>query len=247
MKPILQKEIPYDPLAQNQLPGVRPVDPDVWLLQDDAFAEQMRRRAEVLQQHRSDVLAMDQGAVAAAQELLELVLTQFYPNATERALRQDGVSVAIDRQNPLETLCQLVQEDLCILQKRSEEHVLTGAILCFPASWKLSEKLMRPLTVIHSPIAPYDENIARRVQRLFDGIQPGRPLWRFNALWYSDAELYQPRSADRPREIRDRGMANFLRSERQTLLRLPETRAVVFAIHTYVMSIDQFPEMENPA
>jgi hypothetical protein len=141
----------------------------------------------------------------------------------------------------------LVQEDICILQKRGEEHVLTGAILCFPASWRLSEKFMRPLIDIHLPVDRYDENVARRVQRLFDGIQPGRPLWRYNALWYEDAELYQPRSAQEPRHIKDPGTAPYLRSERQTLLRLPQTQAVIFSIHTYVLAAERLRKIENPA
>lgn len=244
---ILQQAIPYDPLAPNPLPGIKPADPRNWLHRDDAFAAQMQRRADLLAQQGLDVLAQSPEALKPAQELLDLVLQQAYPGASDQVLRPDGVRVEIDRAHPLESLCQLVQEDFCILQKRGDEHVLTGAILCFPASWMLSEKFMRPLIAIHEPVDVYDANIARRVQRLFDGIQPDRPLWRFNALWYHDAELFQPRSAKHRREPRDENSARYLRSERQTLLRLPQTKAVVFAIHTYVMAADQVSKMENPA
>jgi hypothetical protein len=247
MVAILQSSIPYDPSQTRALPGIQPTDMSEWLHQDDAFAAQMAHRAALLKNQRDDVLALSPEAEPAAQELLQLVLRKTYPEATDCALRQDGVRVSIDLANPLDTLCNLVQEDFCILQKHGVEHVLTGAILCFPASWRLREKFMRPLVGIHVPVDSYDDNIARRVQRLFDGIQPDRPLWRFNALWYDDPELHQPRSASNPREIRDRGRAPYLRSERQTLLRLPETRAVVFSIHTYVLPANQVPKMENPA
>lgn len=247
MTAILQQEIPYNPLIQRPLPGIQPASMETWLHQDDAFAEQMQRRESLLSERRSEVLALDPQAMAPAQELLDMVLAQVYPAASNVVVRPDGVQVAIDRTQPLDTLCRLVQEDFCILQKMEDEHVLTGAILCFPASWRLSEKFMRPLLDIHIPVASYDANVARRVQRLFDGIQTGRPLWRFNALWYEDAELHQPRSANEPREIRDRGRAQYMRSERQTLLRLPETRAVVFSIHTYVLPENVMSEMENPA
>ncbi|KUJ80949.1 hypothetical protein AVO45_06710 [Ruegeria marisrubri] len=235
MTEILQKSIPYDPLAERPLPGIQPLSIEDWLLRDDAFAEQMAERERLLAERRADVLAMDESAMPAAQELLDLVLAQSYPGATGRVTRPDGVEVQIDRAQPLDTLCRLVQEDLCILQKRGDEHVLMAANLCFPASWKLSEKFMRPLIAIHDPVVSYDDNIARRVQRLFDGIQPGRPLWRYNALWYEDATLFQPRSASAPRPVRDREGAHYLRSERQSLLRLPESRAVVFSIHTFVL------------
>ncbi|MGR3813194.1 MAG: heme-dependent oxidative N-demethylase family protein, partial [Cognatishimia activa] len=148
--------------------------------------------------------------------------------------RPDGRAVALNYKDPLGTLAQLVQEDFCILQKQGNEHVLTGALLCFPASWTLAEKFMRPLVRIHKPVRSYDANIAKRVQRLFDGVRVGRPVWRFNALHYADAELFHPRTEDAPRED-DHREQSFLRSERQVIMRLPETDAVVFAIHTYVV------------
>jgi hypothetical protein len=244
---ILQTSIPYNPLIQRPLPGIQPASMDDWLHCDDAFSEQMQRRAEILHERRLDVLALDPEAEPVAQELLDLVLKHAYPGSSDQVTRPDGRVVEIDRTRPLDTLCYLVQEDFCILQKHGDEHVLTGALLCFPASWRLSEKFMRPLIDIHIPVSGYDANIARRVQRLFDGIQPGRPLWRFNALWYEDAELHQPRSASNPRDIGDPGAARFLRSERQTMLRLPETRAVIFSIHTYVLEAQRLQKMENPA
>lgn len=247
MTPILQTSIPYDPLKPRPLPGIQPTNMDNWLHVDDAFAAQMQRREALLAGHRPDVLALDPSAEPAAQELLDLVLSHAYPGCNDRVTRPDGCEVQIDRSRPLDTLCMLVQEDLCILQKHGDEHVLTGAILCFPASWRLSEKFMRPLVGIHEPVAAYNANIARRVQRLFDGIQPDRPLWRYNALWYQDPELFQPRSVTQPRTDRDPSATGYLRSERQTLLRLPQTGAVVFAIHTYVLAASSLPKTENPA
>lgn len=244
---ILQTSIPYDPLNPRPLPGIQPASMDDWLHCDNAFAGQMQRRDALLREQRPDVLALDPGAEPAAQELLDMVLKHVYPGCLNRVTRPDEQAVEIDRTRPLDTLCRLVQEDFCILQKHGSEHVLTGAILCFPASWCLAEKFMRSLIDIHIPVSGYDENIALRVQRLFDGIQPGRPLWRFNALWYKDAELHQPRSANDRRDAVDPGAARFLRSERQTLLRLPETRAVVFSIHTYVLEAQRLRKMENPA
>jgi hypothetical protein len=73
------------------------------------------------------------------------------------------------------------------------------------------------------------------VQRLFDGIRSGRPLWRFNALNYADPTLHQPRSESDRRPERHDDTAAYLRSERQSLWRLPRTQAVVFGIHTFVV------------
>jgi hypothetical protein len=96
---------------------------------------------------------------------------------------------------------------------------------------------MRPLSIIHEPVEEYDDNITRRVQRLFDGLQVGRPLWRFNALVYADAELFQPRKMLERREKPTQNKAKYMRSERQTLMRLPRTKAVVFGIHSFVTKL----------
>lgn len=235
---ILQKSMPYNPLEEKQLPGIQPLALEDWLSADDAYAGQMAERERLLASRRDEVLQLDAGAMAAAQELLQVVLDRVDPGAMETAVRADGVRVAIDRKDPLGTLGRIAQQDFCILQKPADaqEHVMTGAVLCFPASWMLSEKFMRPLTGIHVPVDSYDAGIAARVQRLFDGVQAGRPLWRFNALWYRDPALFQPRSQFAPRDKSHGSRADFLRSEKQMIWRLPQTRAVVFAIHTYVVA-----------
>jgi dimethylamine monooxygenase subunit A len=179
---------------------------------------------------------------AAAQELYAAVLDRLaqdggYRIGKDAVTRPDGVTAPLDPDAPLLTLGRLVQEDLCLMEAQGEEHILTGAVLCFPASWTLAQKIGRPLTGIHVPVPGYAGDLQRRVQRLFDAIRPGQPLMRFNALLYADPTLHQPR---REEEIRTRPPASekvFLRSERQCLLRLPVTGAVLFSIHTFVVRV----------
>ena len=238
MKPILNTTIPYDPLSPAPLPGIAPLDPRDWLQVNEAYAGQIARRTGLLKDRREAVLWADAHSEPAVQELLDEVIAALPPafgRDGETILCPDGRRVDPDRSQPFDTLARLVTEDFCILEKQGDEHVLQAALLCFPASWMLSEKAGRPLIGIHDPVEPYDANIAKRVQRLFDAIRPGRPLWRFNALWYDDADLFQPRSETDRRRVGDPDRSPFLRSERQSLWRLPQTGAVVFSIHTYVL------------
>lgn len=246
-QPICQTSIPFD-VAPRHLPGVRPLDPADWLFVDDAFAQQMSYRTDLLQSARDRVLQMLPEAKQAADELLDHVLDFLKKHAARQykvkktqVTRPDGKRIQINRADPLGTLGELVQEDLCIMQKQDQEHVLTGAVLCFPASWTLSEKIGRPMTEIHIPVDSFDESMAKRVQRLFDGIQIGRPLWRFNSLWYAQADLHQPKSIADPRRKPEASNRRFFRSEKQTMLRLPKTQAVVFSIHTFVLDVDHAP------
>ena len=100
------------------------------------------------------------------------------------------------------------------------------------------QKLFLITSIFESGLSEYDENIAKRVQRLFDGLQINRPVWRFNAFYYEDPNLFQPRSANQPRKKPAPNQVNYFRSERQTLVKLPKTMAIVFGIHTFVMKVE---------
>jgi dimethylamine monooxygenase subunit A len=241
MPAVLQSFLPFapwmDPRARR-LPGVMLLDGDHWLRVDDAYAGQMALRDGLIAANPALVHDMRPEGHAAAAELYRMTLHHLgtqpgYRIGASDALRPDGMTVPLDAANPLLTLGRLVQEDLCILTAQGDEHVLSGAILCFPASWTLAQKIGRPLTGIHTPVASYDGRIATSVQRMFNAIRVEQPLWRGNSLLYDDPTLHQPRleGARRPRPV----AKTYVRSERQCLLRLPETRAVVFTIHTYVV------------
>ena len=246
--PVLQSGLPAYPWMDprlSRLPGILPLAPQDWLITDDAYAGQMALRERLIADRPDDVHRLDEAAYPAARELYDLVLAELPPlgfsrDAAEMA-RPDGKRVPLDRDAPLLTLGRLVQEDFCLMQPDGPEHVLTGAILCFPAAWTLAEKFGRPLIGIHAPVPEYDADLAPRVQRLFDAIRPERPLWRMNAHRYETPDLFIPHSEASPRP-KPKGPGAYLRCERQCLLRLPETGAVVFSIHTYVVAMDSLPD-----
>jgi hypothetical protein len=239
--PILQDRLPHLPWIDprtRRLPGILPVEGRDWLRQDEAYGAQMALRDRLIRGKAEVVHALMPEGRAAADELYAVVLDWLrgadgFVVEGSSVRRPDGVTVPLDPDQPLLTLGRLVQEDLCLMEADGEEYRLTGGILCFPASWTLAQKLGRPLTGIHHTVPIYDADIAKRVARLFDAIRPEQPLWRMNYLTYDDFVLHQPR---REGEKRPRPTDHvFIRSERQCLLRLPVTKAVVFTIHTYVV------------
>lgn len=234
----------------SRLPGIQPLDPDDWLRVDDAYAGQMAEREQLLASRPGDVVALLPEGRAAAEELYHTVMEQLpglgFREAPGGWIRPDGQRVHCDPSAPMETLGRLVQEDLCLLEEGTDgDHRLTGAVLCFPASWTLSEKIGRGLPAIHRPVAGYEGQLAKRVQRLFEAIRPEQPLWRANVLAYADPTLFHPRREGESRQKDHVG--GYIRSERQCLLRLPKTRAVVFSIHTYVVHIDSLSADERAA
>lgn len=242
MKPILNTTLPALPWQDPRLarlPGLLPVERDEWLLRDEVFGLQMAERDRLIAAH-APVCGVLDVAKDAAKETFDIVLEklaqdQAYKITATTATRPDGETVALNREDPMRCLGRLAQEDLCLMLPDGQgEHMLGGAILCFPASWTLAEKLGQPMTRIHVPVPSYDANIARRVQRLLDAVQIGHPIWRMNHNLYSSADLYHPRTEAAPRSD---AKPEYLRMERQCLLRLPVTKAVLFTIHTYVLPL----------
>lgn len=242
MSGILQERLPVAPWMTDhswRLPGTGPIAPAEWLVRDEAFAGQMALRDRLIAERPEAVHALDERARPAAEELLAVVLSHLegVPGfAREGAVmrRPDGVAVPLGGE-PLIAAGRLAQEDFCLHLKLGDEaeHRLLGAILCFPSNWTLARKFGHTLSRIHVPVPQYDDGVAKRVQRLFDGIRPEKPMARANLLIYGEDRLHNPRNEfDRHRP---EGPARFVRVERQTFLRLPATRAVVFGIHTYMV------------
>ena len=239
-EPILQPGLPKGQaeMAAAALPRMQTIPLTDWLHQDSAYAAQLAEKRRLIAERPAAVMALLPRAEAAAEELAEMV--------AEAALKLPGFAgdagtitcpdgrVVDLTLPPLLRIAGLVQEDMCLLQIEDGEAVLTGALLCFPAAWTLAEKLGRPMTAIHTPVPRYDAQIAARVQRMMDHLAEGRVLLRANLLRYDLPDLYQPHSEAAPRPV-GRPDSPYIRSERQTLRRLPRTGAIAFGIHTTVV------------
>lgn len=135
-----------------------------------------------------------------------------------------------------EAVCEC-WEDLCVLEAASEEgpYRLTVAALGFPTDWRLEDKLGQPLLAIHAPIHGYAEQLASGVDHFFRTLKAGQIWGRAN--WFvvaNDNWRYMPNNAPETRfahvTAENAGESLFVRCERQTLRRLPDTGAVLFTI-----------------
>lgn len=227
------------PLNRRSLPGIGPLELSDWLLRDESFDAQMAERDRLLKSEAGLVTGEMPGSGDAIEELSGMVLGALddgYSISGDNVRRPDGVVVPRREPADLTFLGRLVQEDFCLLGPDPEGGwMLSAAVLCFPAFWRLDEKLGRGLQGVHTPVPEYDENVGKRVSRLFDAIQPDRVLWRYNAHPHATTALFCPKREAERLVHPDPGPDVYLRSERQTLRRLPETGWVVFAIRTGLM------------
>jgi hypothetical protein len=227
--------------------GIKALDLADWIQIDERCATQLAERRRLLDEQRSEVLAGLPESGPGQRELLALLL-DYLPECFPEHYRQfngrienlaTGERFALPAWDdaPLELAGRLVQEDLCLMQRGEAGYRLVAAVLCFPAHWRLVDKLGRPLQVIHEPVPGFDERLADPVDRFFASIQVARPVWRLNWSLVDAPTLFRPpehRGNPRPISAEQAGRELWLRVERQTLRRLPRSGDVVFGIHTYV-------------
>lgn len=134
-----------------------------------------------------------------------------------------------------------VHEDLCLLMQRPGEEVyrLIGAAVAWPSDWRPADKIGLSLRALHAPIAGYEEQLASGVDRFMATLRPG-PIYA-RANWFIAATGDRRWLPDRPPAEafahvtpENAGSTLFVRSERQTLRRLPKTGAILFTIGIYV-------------
>jgi dimethylamine monooxygenase subunit A len=225
--------LPFDGRPFRQRIGQRPLDLTTWIEPDDRFDLELGLKHQLLRNRHNEVFEALPFALPASEEvdaLLSAHMQTYYPGL---------VRVAEPGLHPLDVAGRRVQEDLCLLVEREGELVLAAASLCFPGRWRLREKIGKPMLAIHQPVARYATDIGKATDDLLARLTVDRPIWRLNWSLVDDETLFQPTGhgvengeAVPPAEL-------FLRVERQTLRRLPDTGAILFTIRTYVRPLDR--------
>jgi dimethylamine monooxygenase subunit A len=241
----------YLPFAEGQWQlkmGLRSLDLDSWIEIDDTFLPYLARKQDLLAAHYTDLYAAVPGSEAGQQEVLALLLEYLpkrFPTHYQREIGGITNLVAGERwqvaewgDRPLDLAGRLVQEDLCLMLPSQSGYILGAASLCFPLYWRLQEKLGQPIGQIHAPVPDYTAKLARPVDGFFDRLQPQSPGYRFNWSIVDTPELFlglhrQHQMADSI-SAEQAGEQLWIRVERQTLRRLPQSHAVLFTVRTYV-------------
>ncbi|KAJ5827132.1 hypothetical protein N7447_003895 [Penicillium robsamsonii] len=184
--------------------------------------------------------------------------SSFFQNLVTGATWPTTLSPTTPTIQALEILSQTVDEDFLILLPEispdSEEqprYVLQAYATCFPAGFNTREKLGLRLADIHSPVPRYQERIGRSMDKFFARIEVGKFVKRLNWSITIGTDLFAAfggthAMSGKKEEAIELGKLNVdqtvLRCERQTLHRLPVSKALVFIVHTYVYPIRQIKD-----
>ena len=231
--------------------GLSALDPDKWLEPGDDLARYLAEKDDLLATRRDEVFRADDDSLDASREALALIAGHLETHHAD-IYRRDGNRLHfLDRTvllddpavPPLMTAGMLIEDDLAILIKREDRWHLAAGFIAFPSSWSLAEKAGRPMDEVHADVPGFSAGTrnAALVARIFDNLKPGLPAERFNWSFKGADALAMPVSKHLPedpfRPVRPIA-ANFVRVERQTLTRLPETGAILFTIRIYMDPVE---------
>lgn len=238
------KHTPYDGSSKPFTIGLTQLDPDRWIEPDDQLQRYLDQKAELLARSRDAVFLAEDGTQQAQSEVLRTLcdyLPARYPDTYRRqgdTMFVDGRPVALSGEDALVIAGSLVQDDLAIMQRSEGGWRLGAAYIAFPSSWSLTEKFGRTMDEIHAPVPGFGDGTrnAELIARMFDNLPPGRFVERFNWAVNLDGSLHLPKSKSEgisATAIELTEDSAFIRIERQTLRKLPETGAIVFTIRIY--------------
>ena len=244
--------LPFESGPYRMAMALTTVPEAAWFEIDDRYVDEMVERRRLLHERHADVFGALPPSDAARAETLRAVvdnLTTHFPqwfarehDSLHNELTGEDWNLAAPPCDPLELAGRLVQEDLCIIQNGTEGPVFTAAMLCFPSRWRLHEKLGKPLVAVHGPVPFYADRLAAPVDRFMARVKPGHIASRLNWSVLDDPAMYQPTGKWREQHnaaitSQNAGDRLYLRVERQTLRRLPQSDAILFGIrvHSYLL------------
>lgn len=233
-----------------------------WIEADEYFYDELKEKKQLLISNYPEVFASRPGSLPAQTEVLALALKhmeKYCPGVL--TIEQDEVilpklkwkfRISDFEEAPLDLCGRFVQEDLCLMAPGPDGYTLEAASLCFPARWRLMDKMGLPMSGIHKPVPDYSEKLSRPVDSFFNRIDVDRPVWRVNWSLTTDPTMFQPgRQKQCASELsitsKNAGDMVYMRCERQTLRRLPDTGWILFTIKTYLDKVSKLHKYPKEA
>jgi dimethylamine monooxygenase subunit A len=122
-------------------------------------------------------------------------------------------------------------------------HVLLGGCVCFPSSWRLADKVGRPIEFIHGVVPGLNPQIGRSIQSFLSKLTPKTAWLRHNWGLSRSSELNQHPSralAQLDESVTPQDV--WLRVEDQALVRLPKSGGILFGIRVTMHSLVEVQE-----
>ncbi|KAF5098502.1 hypothetical protein D0Z00_002024 [Geotrichum galactomycetum] len=178
------------------------------------------------------------------------------PGYVYNAIRNESIFKTSSQYNGnrmllIKTLSRHLEEDFLIMKKsdKNDEYYLRGGAFVFPSGLDPSAKANLSLKDIHGPVPYYKEKIEKSMDKFFQRLKIGKFVMRINWTCQAHTQRYAVgmnhayNNVEKPEVLKAENLdfenGVFLRNERQCLMRLPKSKAIVFTIRTYLTPIAQ--------
>lgn len=198
------------------------IDPDLWMRPDPEAhwldLKGQRLDADPALYYR----ALPEAAPAEAEALSRIEAA----SGKTRSTRDEPALIAAGR---------LVSDDLVVMENRGEGWIATSLLLTQPTFFSLDDSFNRELHQLHDPVPGGNPDLAGKINRVFDRMPAGEVFERFNWTVQLGDERWWPHGSKMRDQLAGLAPDNaldalFLRVERQTLVRLEATNAILFCI-----------------
>jgi dimethylamine monooxygenase subunit A len=237
--------------------GLRPFDPNCWILMESDYAAHMSEKCERLAAFPRQYYGSLPSSLPAQRELRARVIAHLLNDYPQRFAQtgsivrsvETGVAIDVDDQagEPLLQLSRLIEEDFMLLEEVDGHACISAASNVYSSSGRLVASVGRAVDWAHEPVPRLTSALGRRIDQIIGSIHPGLACERFNWQITPLSSIFFPRdnphaqNAAAMHDIYETLRANpetagdllWVRVERQTLSRLPDSRAVAFSLHTY--------------
>ena len=231
--------------------------PESWILIGAEHADMMQQKCERLDRCEAFYYGSLPDSLPAQRELRERVTAHLladHPDCFEQCgsrilsrVTGQAIDLEDDSKEPLLQLSYLIEEDFMLLDQAEGSMRITAASNAYSSSGRLVAAVGHGMEWAHERVPQLTSKLGPRIERVLSSIHVNAPTERFNwqvtplaTVFFPHADPHAANAAAMHEVLRDlrhdparAGDLLWMRAERQTLRRLPDTGAVAFSLHTY--------------
>ena len=166
------------------------------------------------------------------------ILRETVKHAREWAGLRDVPPLELDDPGLAEWLWRRLEPDFVLLRRHGDQFDLVGGCVCFPSSWRLTDKVGLPLAEVHAPVPGLNEEYGDTIARYLSRLRPGMAMTRANWGLSRSPELNHHPDLGLPGLGPEVNVSEvFLRIEWQALVALAGTGGIVFGIRLEIVPL----------
>ncbi|KAL4963738.1 heme-dependent oxidative N-demethylase family protein [Aspergillus stella-maris] len=231
--------------------ALRKMDINNWLNYDKLFDSEHAAKVAMVRGPNPELYVdyldgIDDAVLELLETIVDYVTTRF-PDM----FRADAEYVYIDHLNekyrirepfelhPLAVVGLLVHDDVYVLKKGLRDlYYMRGVFLGCPSGWRVQQRIGWPLHQIHDDVPMWKEKLQRSMERFFLNLRPDKAIQRNNLFIQPVGGIFHVVPFDRQPKCTSYEQVH-IRTELQSLQRLPRSQANIFTVRTYLTPLTE--------